>query len=193
MMGKKTTGFIKPTIEQVKAFMIEKKKDWPEEFCQYYAEKFWYSYEKSGWRLSAGRGGPMKSWTAAFFSNWQDLTYQADRDKLRVLQEKVKLIAAKMVEKGQLPLLVGEIGAEMVDGIMAEYLAHATRVGPERLASCYEWLKKNLKLRLSAEQKEIVIGMAASNPEKARATVVQWVFDAMAMKGQNFKTMVKHG
>lgn len=192
-MAKKTAAFERPTVEQVKAFMIEKMGDWPEEFAQFYAEKFWNSYEKSGWRLSAGRGGLMKSWTAAFSSNWKHLEYESDRKKLQAMQARENARKARLIHRESLlPATASEIGTDLVDGLMKDYLAHPTQVVASRLAGCYDWIKANLRVKLSKEQTEIVIGIAANDKEKAKATVVQWVFEMMAGKGQTFKQLVEH-
>src|SRR5688572_28924984 len=71
----KRGGFEVPTIEEIKALMIE-KKGWPEKFAQYYAEKFFYHYEASGWKLA--NGNSMKSWSATFHSQWQYPKYKED-------------------------------------------------------------------------------------------------------------------
>jgi hypothetical protein len=189
----KKPPFVEPSIEEVQAFMKKVMADWPEAFCAYYAEKFWMSYEKSGWRLSAGKGGKMKSWTAAFHSNWKHLDYEQDRKKLDVLKAQEAARQAKLIKRDGLPALTAnEIGAEAVDGLMKEYLAHPTHVAKERLAACYEWLKVNLKPRLSKDQTAIVIAMSEHDPAKARATVVGWVFEAVGNKGQSFKQLMQH-
>jgi len=190
MATKKT--FEKPTIDQLKAHMMEKMKDWPEAFCEYYAEKFWNSYEKTGWRLSAGKGGPMKSWTAAFASNWKDLSYEIDRKKLAEAQAQEKARQARLIQReAKLPATAVEIGAELVDGLMSEYMAHPTLVTKDRLAACYEWIKKNLRVKLSKEQTQIVIGIAKDDEAKAKATVVEWVFEMLSCQGKTFKRLIE--
>ena len=58
----KRSVFVKPTIEEVKAYFVEKgfKSD-PEHYYDY--------FESNGWRTSGGRG-PMKDWKAAA-RNWE--------------------------------------------------------------------------------------------------------------------------
>ena len=182
-------AFQKPNIEEIEAFMQERKPEWPAAFCRFYAEKFWNSYEKSGWKLSAGRGGPVKSWKACFSSNWQDLTYQTDRDTLnRMVAEDVAQAKLKPVEgvPGQ-PVV---ISPETLDALLESYTSHPTRVMPFMLAGCYDWIKAKIKVSLSREQRDIVTGIAEKDIEKAKATVVGWVFESLAKEGKTFKQLM---
>lgn len=58
-------NFVKPTIEEIRAFIAEKN-------LTIDAEKFYYYYEAQGWYCS--KGNKMKSWQAACF-NWQKSEY----------------------------------------------------------------------------------------------------------------------
>lgn len=188
------SAFQKPTVEEIAAYMGKKKPEWPETFCNYYAEKFWNSYEKSGWKLSAGRGGPMKSWTAAFGSNWQDLEYETDRKKLNTMKAADDARKAKAIQRESLPAaMASDIGAGAIDLLMAEYLQHPTRVHIDRLAACYEWIKKTIRVRLNKEQVDVVKEMALTDQVKAKATVVGWIFEMMASDSQTFSQLLANG
>lgn len=188
--AKKTprAAFAIPSIEDIQALMKEKKTDWPETFCEFYATKFWHHYNKQDWHLSAGKGGKMKVWQSAFYAQWQDLTHESDRKKLQTLQASETARQAKEIGKGQ--VLVGDIGAEAVDGLLKEYLCHPTHISNDRLAACYGWIKDNMKPKLSREQTGIVKEMANTDMVKAKATVVGWVFEAVSNKGQTFKQLL---
>lgn len=185
-------AFQKPKIEEVEAFMQERKPEWPAAFCRFYAEKFWNSYEKSGWRLSAGRGGPVKSWKACFSSNWQDLTYQSDRDKLaEYIALDIQEAKAGAIRSGnnKNPVHPKDVNPEVLDTLLVAYTAHPTKVHQSQLAACYDWIKEKIKVKLSREQRDIVMGIAEIDQEKAKATVVKWVFEQVANGGKTFKQL----
>jgi hypothetical protein len=184
----KSKAFQKPTIEEVEAFMNERKPEWPAAFSRFYAEKFWNSYEKSGWRLSAGRGGPVKSWKACFSSNWQDVSFASDRETLnRMVNEEI--VRAKMSPASGGERLI-EITPDALDTLMERYTASPTRVSQSLLAGSYDWIKSKIKVRLSREQRDIVLGLADKDVEKAKATVVGWVFESLAKEGKTFKQLI---
>jgi hypothetical protein len=58
--GERTPAFVKPTVEEVRAYVAELKYTMD-------AEKFWHHFETRGWRL---KEGPMRSWKSAVV-NWQ--------------------------------------------------------------------------------------------------------------------------
>lgn len=184
----KPKAFQKPTIEEVEAFMQERKPEWPAAFCRFYAEKFWNSYEKSGWRLSAGRGGPVKSWKACFSSNWQDVSFQSDRETLnRMVTEDIARTKAQPANGAD---RLVEVTPDTMDALLERYMTSPTRVLPSMLAGCYDWIKSKMKVKLSREQRDIVMGLAEKDVEKAKATVVGWVFENLARDGKTFKQLV---
>jgi hypothetical protein len=126
-MAKSSQPFIIPTEEEVAEYMKkyskEKELNWPEDFCKYYAEKFWNAYNSSGWRLSAGKGGLIKSWESCFKNNWKTLKYIEDITMLKACQPKPKIIDHDTLE--------------YLDEILSEYRSNKESMTPERLASCY--------------------------------------------------------
>lgn len=183
-------AFEKPTVEEIESFIKEKKPKWPSDFVRFYAEKFWNTYEKSGWRLSAGRGGPVKSWKACFSSNWQDIPYTCDLDKLKAMEAAESARNLKLAKEGREE--PKEMNAGLAELVMVDYIRSPTRTAPARLAACYDWIKDNLKVKLTREQRDIVLRIAEEDKEKAKATVVGWVFERMANNCQTFSSLLEH-
>ncbi len=157
------TEFIIPIIEEISSFMKEKKPGWPKAFCDFYASKFFNSYEASGWKLSAGKGGPVKNWRACFLNNWQMLKYQEDREMLLALTPKPKPIDHDTLEYLN----------EALDG----YRKDAGSMTEIRLAACYDWMKENKLLQLNKKQREQAIEDSRIDLMKGKATAVRFVFD----------------
>lgn len=162
-------AFVVPTIEEVSDCMFEytkrKKMNWPKAFCDWYAEKFWNSYEKSGWKLSAGRGGPVKDWRACFKSEWVTLKYSGDIAMLDRLTPK-----PKPVDKATL---------DYMNDILDSYRKSPETFTEETLSSCYFWLKENGFLKLQGKQREKAIEDSRISLMKGQATAVRFFMDHM--------------
>ena len=55
-------SFVKPTLEEVKSYCIERKND-------VNPEKFFHYYESNGWKV--GGKAPMKNWKSAICGTWE--------------------------------------------------------------------------------------------------------------------------
>src|SRR3954463_15711871 len=78
-------GFTPPTLEEVEAFMKTARPKWPIAFCEWYAQKFFYYYRSTGWKLSSNV--PLKDWQAAFYSRWESLSTKEAQDTLTKLEK----------------------------------------------------------------------------------------------------------
>lgn len=163
--GKAKEKFVIPTIEEVQQYILLKKSGWGKAFCDWYGEKFWMSYEKSGWRLSAGRGGPVKNWQACFNSNWQTLKYSEDFDMLNKLTPKPKTIDHDTLE--------------FLNEVLSEYRKAPATMTKERMAGCYDWLKENKLIKLTFSQRQEAIEESKKDLLSGKALAVLYVFDHM--------------
>lgn len=168
-MVKKSEPFVIPTIEEISDYMFEyskkKKTNWHKVFCDWYAEKFWNAYNSTGWKLSAGKGGKMKSWTSAFKNNWQTLKYEC----VEMLQ--------KLTPK---PKPVDRDTLDFVNEILTEYRQNKDSIDEIRTASCYEWCKEQgFFLRLTQDQRQECIEISKKDLTNARSCMVRYLFDYM--------------
>lgn len=162
-------GFSVPTVEEVKEYM-KIRKEWPEKFLVYYAEKFWNTYEASGWRLS--NGNKMKSWTAAFNAQWQDIRYQQDRDFL--------------IECKKTNLSVVKTEANFLNQLLNQYRKKFDSVDRSHLVTAYDYLKEQKLLKLTQEEKELIIKTYGNDVEKGKAACVITLFNNMINDGKHF-------
>lgn len=168
-LTEKSAAFRTPLIEEVVLYMKE-KKGWPDKFCRYYAEKFWNTYEASGWRLS--NGNKMKSWQAAFNAQWQNPRYQQDLD---VLNECKKThLTAVQTENNFLNQLLGQ------------YRRKFDSVDQGTLVAAYDYLKERKLLKLTREEKELIVKTYGQNIEKGKAACVITLFNNMINHGHQF-------
>lgn len=157
--------FIIPTIEEISAFMKLKKKEWPKAFCNWYAEKFFHNYTSSGWKLSAGRGGQMKSWQSAFQNNWKMLKYPEDLAMLKTLTPKPKPVDYDTLD--------------YMNEMLAEYRS-GVDCGEIRMASCYDWCKEQgFFKKMSDENRSKGIEISKTDLTKAKAFMVNLLFESM--------------
>jgi hypothetical protein len=161
-MEEKKGAFRVPLIEEVVLYMKE-KKGWPDKFCKQYAEKFWNTYEASGWRLS--NGNKMKSWQAAFNAQWQNPRYEQD------------IIFLKQCMEQNGPAVGKPMGTH---GRLNE------AVSDERLAKVYDYLKENKMIVLTAQEKLFIKTAYANNVEKGKAACVKTMFTNMINHGKQF-------
>lgn len=167
--GGRKAAFSVPTVDQVKAYMKE-KKGWPDKFIDYYAEKFWNTYEASGWRLS--NGNKMKSWTAAFNAQWQDIRYQQDRDMLN--------------ECRKTHLTVVQTQNNYLNQLLTQYRKNFDSVSSEALVAAYDYLKENKLMKLSPDEKDLIKRTYGNNVEKGKAACVITLFNNMINYGKHF-------
>lgn len=169
-IGEKKTAFGVPTLKDVKAYMREKKKEWPEKFIEYYAEKFWNTYEASGWRLS--NGNKMKSWTAAFSAQWQNPRFQQDIDYLNNCRK--NHVTTVQTENN------------FLNQLLNQYKRKFDSVEQSTLIYAYDYLKERKMMKLSQEEKQLIIRTYGNNVEKGKAACVITLFNNMINHGEHF-------
>lgn len=173
-----------PTVEQVAAYMKEKKPDWPGKFIEYYAAKFWDHYQSVGWRIS-GRS-MMKDFQAAFRAQWQHPKYDEDIKMLNALRSENKPQTTHETIGGKMDKTV-----QWLDEALNTYVKHPTEVPAERLAACYDWMKERGLIKLTPEQKQIAKDAGKDNIVKGKAVATQFVFNAMANRLKTFAQILK--
>lgn len=161
---------------------IQEKKNWPEKFVKYYADRFWNFYQSNGWKVS-GKAA-MKDWKAAFNSQWQALKFKEDIDFLNACL------------KSQVPASVGPSTDEntrttvYIDELLSFYEKNYDKVEDPRLASCYDWLKQNNLMRLSKEDADRAKTNCGGDVIKGKAICVKILFDKMINRGITFKSLI---
>lgn len=162
-------GFEIPTIEEVKAYMKE-RKGWPEKFLDYYAEKFWCHYQSNGWKVS-GKAA-MKDWRAAFVSQWQTPKFKEDIEFLNECK-KTYLTVVKTQDN-------------YLNQLLAQYKRKFESVSQEMLVAAYDYMKERRLLKLTKEEKELIVKTYGNNIEKGKAACVITVFNNMINYGKQF-------
>lgn len=158
-----------PLESEVEKYMKE-KKGWPDEFCKYYAEKFYNFYMSNGWKVSGK--SPMRDWKAAFNSNWQTLKFKEDVDFLNK-HKPMKNGAEKS----------GDPNINYLNELLFTYRKHYDSIPKERLASCYDTMKKLKRLILTDEEKEHIKTKFENKPIEGKAVCVAITFSKMINQG----------
>lgn len=167
----KKAGFEIPTVQEVTEY-IREKKEWPEKFIEYYAEKFWCFYQSNGWKVS-GKAA-MKDWRAAFTSQW----------KVPKFKEDIEFLNLCMKEK---PTIVKNLNPnDKLNNILNEYRQNFEAVTDERLVKVYDYLKERKMIVLSQEEKQFIKAAYSNNVEKGKAACVKQMFMNMINHGQTF-------
>lgn len=146
---------------------IKEKTDYPDEFCKYYAEKFWNHYNSSGWKLS--NGNTMKDWRSAFNSNWQKPRYDIDIKFLNECRKKTSPMS-------------------MVDYLDKILIAYSRELKPDRESALkiYEWLKENGLAKLSKEEIEWIKNNCGNDLIASKLWSVKFIFDKMVTNNLTF-------
>lgn len=160
-----------PLQSEVSKYMKE-KKEWPEKFCDYYAERFWNFYQSNGWKVS-GRAA-MKDWKAAFNSQWKVLKFKEDIDFLNSLTGKTN---------GRPP---GDPTSNFLNDTLKDYRANYDTIPDERYAAIYDYLKEKKVLKMTPEQRNDAIKYAGGDPMKGKKICIKMIFDSMITNGKNF-------
>jgi hypothetical protein len=134
----KPTRTMKIPLQTEVARYMEEKMNWPQDFCFYYAEKFWNYYQAQGWKLS--NGNAMKDWKAAFNSNWQSPKFKEDIERLNSVKKKL----ANIEDMAQ------DAAVEYLDKILMMYKT-GFKPDKESAAKIYQWLKARNMFNLPKE------------------------------------------
>ncbi len=143
---------------------IKSKKGWPDEFCKYYAEKFFNHYQASGWRLS--NGNKIKDWQACFNAQWQQVRYKEDLDYLNKCLAGIKPVISSD----------GEIGK--LNELLAKYELRYDSISFDEFGKWYDFLKQNnLLKRFTKEDIELIKAAYNNDQYKCRCAVVKDTFN----------------
>lgn len=160
--------FTIPLRSTIQAYMREKMQ-WPDSFCEYYAEKFWNHYQSQGWVLS--NGNPMKDWKAAFNTNWQNPKFKEDQEMLS------KAIAAERKEVDPLKYL---------NECLVKHRSRQYKPSREECIGVYDYLKAKGLMKLPKVMVDKVVEEAGNSREKGKMLAVKYLFDKMVMEGKLF-------
>jgi len=166
--------FQPPSILDIVEFVSGKNLGWPQSFVEYISEKFWNHYEAQGWVLS--NRVPMKSWTAAFNSNWKGLPFEDDRKKLAEMKVKT-MVQPVMINNStdQTPAYIETLFQDFKAG---------------RIDS-YKWLRENGHLAFSAQETEGLIRDAGNEKWYGRFLSVRLFFRKLIEQGLTFQEYIK--
>lgn len=156
--------FAIPSQADVAEYIRNKKPEWPPEFADYYADRFWNHYQASGWKLS--NGNSIKDWKACFNANWQHLKFKEDLDSLAKAQ--ASIVKKASVSRDDMKAFVENMVRQYAEG------------KPERridvLVAVYDWLKKNNLAKLPKETIERIVREAGNNRDMAKCMSVHaWI------------------
>lgn len=151
---------------------IEDKMKWPQEFCLFYADKFWDHYNSQGWKLA--NGNQMKDWRSAFNSNWQNPRFEADQKYLVECKKKAD------------PMRI----VEYLDTILRAY-GRDLKPDRESAIKIYDWLKQNGLAKLSKEEIEWIKDKCGDDIIASKLWSVKFIFDKMVKNNLTFSDIWK--
>lgn len=175
-IGEKRAPFEIPSVEEIKAYISEKKKEWPEKFIEYYSEKFWSFYQSNGWKVS-GKAA-MKDWRAAFISQWQRPKFKEDIDFLNE--------CIKTEPKNNMAPVKQMSETERLNHRLAQFKRNFELLTDETLINIYDYLKSKKMLVLSDQEKQYIKAAYGNNVEKGKAACVKTMFTNMINHGKQF-------
>lgn len=174
-IGEKRAGFEIPTVEEVRDYMRERKKEWPEKFVEYYAEKFWCHYQSNGWKVS-GKAA-MKDWRAAIVSQWQKPKFKEDIDFLNDCLKSKTVLHAK---------ISGNDKTQWLNDLLAMYGKNFESVNDVEFIRAYDYMKANKLIKLEKDEIELLKVSYGNNIEKGKAACVKMIFSKMINYGKTF-------
>lgn len=161
-----------PLQTTVQAYMRE-KMGWPDEFCKYYADRFWNHYQAQGWKLS--NNVPMKDWRACFNSQWQRIKDDRDRELLSQIQAKIATERQKMDP------------VTYLNQCLEQHARRQYKPKTPEVLNIYEWLKANGRIRLTHEEVEYILREKGNRRDQCRMLAVRVLFDRMIREGKTFE------
>lgn len=183
-----------PLQTEIQAYMRD-KKGWPEQFCIYYAERFWGFYASNGWKVS-GKAA-MKDWKAAFNSQWQNLKFKEDIDMLQRYggkQELAKVVHIMAPKKDIISREMNDI--DRLDAFLTKYGQIPTFYTIDRLATkwplqalndCYKIIRDNRLWDPTITKKDL----EGLEERRLKATVIVRTMDYYGCRGWSFKNTLK--
>jgi hypothetical protein len=165
---------MKVPLQTEVAKYMEEKTEWPNEFCMYYANKFWNHYQAQGWKLA--NGNAMKDWKAAFSSQWASVRFEGDIKKLEECKRKTNDI--KNMDK--------DSALAYMDRILYSYKS-GLKPDRESAFKIYDYLKTNGWMRLTKEQIDEARVRSGNSNDNAKLWALKFFFDRMIANNLTFK------
>ena len=169
------TSFKIPLQSEVEKY-IKEKKDWPDQFCKHYAERFWNHYQASGWKLSSGNS--IKDWKACFNAQWQVPKFKEDIDLLNGFKPVVKTDAT-----------IGEVSR--LDQFLQKYVSRPGDIPFDAFGRWYPYMKENNLIIISKEQIKDIQEVYGKDLVKCRCACVQICMNNYVNKGLSFSKKIK--
>lgn len=167
-----------PSLTEVKDF-IKNVTNWPDEFINYYGEKFYYHYDASGWKLS--NGNAVKKWTSCFHSQWKHLRFKEDIEFLNKCQSK----------KIEIKEMKTDTEIERLDQLLAQYKAKFESVPFDEFGKWYDFMgKQKFLTKLSPDDVEIIKKAYPGDNYKCRCAHVKLTFDGFVNNAMSFGEIV---
>lgn len=162
-----------PLREQVSAYMVE-KMGWPKEFCNYYADKFWYHYQAQGWKLA--NGNTMKDWKAAFNSQWQRPKHKEDIDMLQACEKKQAEEKRKASPE------------DYLNQCLVKHKEGQYKPVPEEVLGIFAYLKESgiILRELTKQDIDTCVVKGGNSKDKMRMHCVRILFDKYIQQGKTF-------
>lgn len=163
---------------------IKSKMDWPQEFVNYYANRFWNHYQASGWKLS--NGNAMKDWKACFNSNWQVLKFKEDIEMLNRFRPKGSLDTSVKPPSPKPSNMIEEL-----DQLLEKYTLHPTEVPFTALSKYYEYMKAERLLKPLTSLEINDLWNVYGDNIKCRCACVQMTMDGYVKGGITFSKVME--
>lgn len=172
-----------PLETEVRAYMAERKPDWPKMFINYYAEKFYNYYMANGW--VQGKGKPLKSWQAAFISNWQNLKWEEDMKELNKYVIKENGTPSKEPKSNVW---------QRLDQLGLQCMKDSESIDKATYFKVYEWLKERGLIQLDKYQEQLrdeITSRLENKEQQEKILTVKMVFQNISGKGKTFVELAK--
>lgn len=160
-----------PLQATVASFMKE-KMGWSDEFCKYYADKFWNYYQAQGWKLA--NGNAMKDWRAAFCSQWKTPKQPEDKAFLEECKRK-----ESEKERESTP-------EQYLNKCLDLHKEGKYKPTSVEVLDIYDWLKSRRLMSLFAHEVEYIVAQSGNSKTKSRMLAVRVLFDRMNAEGKRF-------
>lgn len=152
--------FSVPLQSEIQAYLNEKKPEWPNEFCKWYADQIWLFYDQKGWMIGKTKMQRWKSAVSLHFLEPQGKAL-AELNKFKVIPLKPKRDVLTTLEE-----------------IYEKYITHPTRIENGVLAALYDEMKEKGLIKLTSEQVKICRNLGAVH---GRSQAVKYAFENRAL------------
>lgn len=157
------SNFSVPLQSEISSFLKSKRPEFPNEFCDWYADKIWLFYDQKGWMIGKNK---MQKWKSAVSLHFLDLNdqNQAELNKYKVI-----------------PLKHNRAVLTGIEEIYEKYITHPTQVENGVLAALYDEMKEKGLITVNSLSKEQWGICKKLSPPNNRAQAVKYAFENRAL------------